>query len=70
MVIPVNLALWNGETWAGNKNDLLLLDFFTNPSEEFCVRMKRVYEERIKNEQVRKWLGGANPYPMSGDADY
>ena len=72
LAILVNLALWNGEIWSGNKNDLKLLDSFYHKAirKILGVRMKRACEEHIKNEQIRKWLEGVNPYLTSGDVGY
>ena len=60
---PVNLALWNCETWAGNKNDLKILDGFYHKAIRriLGIRMKRACEEHVKNDQVRKWFGGVKP---------
>ena len=58
LAIPVNLALWNGETWAENKNNLKLLDnFYCKAIRRILgIRIKRVCEECIKNEQIREWF--------------
>ena len=54
--IPVNFALWNGETWSGNKFDLNLLDVFFHKAIRriLNISMSRVKEERISNFRLRK----------------
>ena len=32
LAIPINLALWNGKTWAENKTNLDILDIFYHKS--------------------------------------
>ena len=61
--MPVNLALWNCETWTGNKNDLNMLDSFYHKAIRriLGIRMNRVCDEHIKNDQIRKLFGGVKP---------
>ena len=39
LAIPLNLALWNGETWSGNKSDLELLDVFYHETTRKMLEM-------------------------------
>jgi len=59
LAAPVNFPLWNGETWAGNKTGLRLLDTFTHVAIRRIMKisMKRVQDEKITNELLRKRFG-------------
>ena len=55
LAIPVNLTLWNGETWAGNLSDLKLLDVFYHKAIRriLRIRMLQIKDERISNSKLR-----------------
>ena len=59
LAIPVNLALWNAETWSRNAGDLKLLDTFHHKSIRriLGINMSMVKDDHIKNEQVRTLFG-------------
>ena len=56
LAIPVNLLLWDCESWALKESDYAKLDAFLHRSARQILRIKMstVREERIRNEQVRK----------------
>ena len=55
LAIPVNLALWNSETWSGNKVDLSILDAFHHKAIRriLKIRMSDVKSEKITNLKLR-----------------
>ena len=56
LVIPINIAIWKGNMWSGNKTDLkLLCDFYHKAIRRTLgIRMKCAIEEHIKNEKICK----------------
>ena len=63
LAITVNFALWNGETWSGNKGDLALLDAFHHKATRriLNISMSKVKEQHLKNSKLRKDFGGLKP---------
>ena len=59
LAIPVNLALWNSETWSGNKVDLSMLDAFHHKAIRriLKIKMSEVKSEKINNLNLRKRFG-------------
>ena len=59
LMIPVNLTLWNGETWLGNKTDLALLDAFHHKTIRriLHISMANVTKLRLKNKIIRSKFG-------------
>ena len=59
LMIPVNLTLWNGETWLGNKTYLALLNTFYHKMIRriLYILMAEVKELRLKNEIIRLKFG-------------
>lgn len=62
LAIPVNLALWNCETWSGNKVDLKSLDIFFHKSIRriLNLRMSIVKKNHITNTQICIRFGNVN----------
>ena len=62
LAIPVNLALWNCETWSGNKMDMDILDVFFHKSIRriLGINMTEVKEKSISNIKLRKRFGNVN----------
>lgn len=54
LAIPVNLALWNCETWLGNNMDLKLLNIFVHKTIRriLGISMVRIRDEHISNAQL------------------
>ena len=57
--IPMNLMLWGGENWSGNKADIKLLDTFHHKSIRriLGISMGRVRDEEITNSEIRRRFG-------------
>ena len=62
LAIPVNLALWNCETWSGNKMDMDILDVFFHKSIRriLGINMTEAKEKSVSNVKLRKRFGNAN----------
>ena len=63
LAMPVNFTLWNGETWAGNKTDLCLLDTFMHKTIRRIMKisMKKACDEKNSNVMLRKGFGNLSP---------
>ena len=62
LAILVNFALWNGETWSGNKADLQALETLMHKAIRriLHVRMLQVKDEIITYDDARKKFRNIN----------
>jgi len=59
LAIPVNLLLWNSESWSGNSTDLQQIDVFHHKTIRriLGINMADVKEHHITNESIRRQFG-------------
>ena len=63
LAIPVNLVLWNCETWSGNTTDLNRIDIFHHKTIRriLGINMTDVEKQHITNEKLRGMFGNIDP---------